>query len=48
VSVKIVVTRALAASKCLKREVKMRLGDVAAAAAVERIVRDTAVQLSKE
>ena len=48
VSVKIVVIRALAASKRLKREVKVRLGDVGAAAAVEKIVRDTAVQLSKE
>jgi len=45
---KIVVTRALTASKRLKREVKVRLGDVGAAAAVERIVGDTAVQLSKE
>jgi hypothetical protein len=45
VSVKIVVTRALTASKRLKREVNVRLGDVGAAAAVERIVRDTAVQL---
>ena len=48
VTVVIAVTRHLAASKRLKREVKVRLGEVGAAAAVEKIVRDTAVQLSKE
>jgi hypothetical protein len=48
VTLKIVVTRALSASKRLKREVKVRLGDVGAAAAVENIVRDIAEQMSKE
>ena len=48
VSVKIVVTRYLAAGKRLKREVKVRLGDVGAAAAVERIVGDTAKKMSEE
>jgi hypothetical protein len=36
------------ASKLLKREVKVRLGDVGATAAVERIVRDTAEKMSRE
>ena len=48
VSVRIVVTRALTGSQRLKREVKVRLGDVGAAAAVERIVRDTAKKMSEE
>lgn len=48
VSVKIVVTRHLAAGKRLKREVKVRLGDVGAAAAVEGIVRDTADKMAEE
>jgi len=48
VALMIVVTRTLSASRRLKREVKVRLGGVGAAAAVERIVHDTAEQLSKE
>jgi hypothetical protein len=48
VTLKIVVTRALSASKRLKREVEVRLGDVGASAAVENIVRDIAEQMSKE
>ena len=47
-TLKIVVTRALSASKRLRREMKVRLGDVGAAAAVENIVRDIAEQMSKE
>ena len=48
VILKIVVTRSLSASKRLRREVKVRLGDVGSAADVENIVRDIAKQMSKE